>query len=171
MKILKSNSLLAILLVLVVVLVACNSSATQLDMVNDLPLYKGAYDVDKRTIGTGANQQLSYKIQDEYPSRKVLDFYANHLENQGWVKCTGTMESWSAFVDAAHSEDLLVHHTTYYWVKRSVDRLAIVFLRYNSKWPNKSKIPDNKIQNVFVLMQKEISDLRSELSRLSVKCP
>jgi hypothetical protein len=159
-----------ILMAFIFISIACGSKAAQLDMVDKLPIYTGAHEVDKRKIGSPSNQQLFYKIKDAYPSSSALDYYDKHFADNGWKKCAGTMEEWSSFIDAAQKDELLVHHITHYWVKESDRKLAIVFLRYNSKWPNESDTPDNDAQNVFVLMQKDIDDLNTELARLSVKC-
>ncbi len=150
---------------------ACGSKADQLVMIDELPVFSGAYEVDKRAIGSQSNQQLFYKLKDTYPSRQALDNYDEYFTGNGWKRCIGTMEEWSSFIDVAQDDEFLVHHITHYWINESDGQLAIAFLRYNSKWPKENDVPDNDAQNVFVLMQKDIDDLNVELSRLSVKCP
>lgn len=149
---------------------AFGSKADRLSMIDELPILVGAYEVDKRNIGLQTNQQLFYKLKDVYPSRQALEHYDKYFTDNGWKRCIGTMEEWSSFVDAAQDDELLVHHITHYWINESDKQLAMAFLRYDSKWSKENDVPDNDVQNVFVLMQRDIDDLSMALSRLSVKC-
>jgi len=158
-----------ILLAVVVILTGCTGNAASLDMVSVLPVYPGAYDVDRRKLGRETNQQLSYKVEKAYPSTEVLDFYDQYLVEQGWNKCTGDIEEWQSFIDATENQDRLVHQITHYFIKESENKLGIVFLRYDSSWSEGRDDPENDIQNVFILMQR-VSNLQDELQRLSITC-
>lgn len=157
------------LLAVAVVLTGCTSNAASLDMISVLPVYPGAYDVDRRKLGRETNQQLSYKVEKVYPSTEVLDFYDQYLVEQGWKKCTGDIEEWQSFIDASESQDRLVHQIAHYFIKEGESKLGTVFLRYDSSWSEGSKNPEDDIQNVFILMQR-VSGLQGELQRLSIKC-
>ena len=83
-----------LLLIVVYSLGGCTSEASSLDMVDTLPMYKGAYDVDKRKLDTESNQQLLYRLNKSYPSVDVLNFYDQYFMEHGWIKCSGNMETW-----------------------------------------------------------------------------
>ena len=150
-------------------LAGCGSDAAQLNMISELPIYQGAYGIDKRKLGRDTNQQLSYNVNEAYPSTEVLSLYDQHFAKHGWEKCTGNMEKWQAFVDATGGQDRLVHQIAHYFTSADEDKLSSVFLRYDSSWSEGKKDPDSDIQSVFVLIQRGI-DLQEELKRLSIIC-
>ena len=80
--------------VIVITMAGCISRDASLDMINMLPAYQGAYDVDKRKLGRGSNQQLSFRVKAAYPSTKALGFYDKYFIESGWKKCTGDIEEW-----------------------------------------------------------------------------
>jgi hypothetical protein len=150
-------------------LAGCTSEASSLDMVDLLPAYRGAYDVDKRKLNTESNQQLFYNLKKPYPSVDALNYYDQYFMEHGWIKCSGNMETWNSFVDATQKQEQLIHQIAHYWIKKPENKLSIVFLRYKSETVS-AHVPDNSIQNVFILMQRDINNLEAELSRLSVDC-
>lgn len=152
-----------------VALSSCTSNTASFGMVNVLPVYPGAYDVDRRELGRETNQQLSYKIEKAYPSTDVLVFYTEYLMEKGWKKCTGNIEEWQSFVDASGSRDRLIHQIAHYYIKEDEDKLGTIFLRYESIRSKGSNKPKDDIQNVFILMQR-LPDLNRELERLSITC-
>jgi len=158
------------LLAIVIVMAGCISRADSgsLDMVDALPVYQGAYDIDKRKLGRESNQQLSFRVTETYPSNEVLNFYDKYFSGVGWKKCTGNIERWQSFVDAANGPEQLVHQIARYFVKEDERRLSTVFIQYRSESKGKAE-PDNDVQNVFILMQKDI-DLEKTLQSLSIDC-
>ncbi|MBL4606616.1 MAG: hypothetical protein JKY01_02160 [Pseudomonadales bacterium] len=157
--------------ILFIFTIACSSNANQTDMVDELPLIESADDVDKRNIESENYQQLSYKVNVKYPSSDALGLYKNYFLDDEWIKCVGGIEEWSSFIDAATGdEELLVHHVANYWIKESEKKLATVFLKYYSNWPKQNRLPDNDIQNVFVLIHRDI-DVRDQAKYLSLSCP
>ena len=155
--------------VIVLAMAGYVSGATSLDMVDMLPVYHGAYDINKRKLGHGSNQQLSFRTKAAYPSIKVLDFYDKYFIDSGWKKCRGNIEEWQSFVDAANGPDQLVHQIAHYFVKEDERKLSMVFILYRSDWSKGKTEPDSDMQNVFILMQKDI-DLQEAFQRLSISC-
>jgi predicted transposase YbfD/YdcC len=156
-------------LVAVCLLSSCTNKTSSLDMVDLLPAYRGAYDIDKRIIERESNQQLFYRLKKSYPSVDVLNYYDQYFMEQGWIKCSGNMETWESFVDATQRQKQLIHQIARYWIKKPENKLSMVYLRYNSETVS-AHVPDNSIQNVFILMQRDIDNLETELSRLSLDC-
>ena len=159
-----------LLLTVVCSLGGCTSEASSLDMVDHLPIYRGAYDVDKRELGTESYQQLFYNLKKPYPSVDALNYYDQYFMEHGWIKCSGNMETWDSFVDATQKQEQLIHQIGHYWIKKPENKLSMVYLRYKSEKTVSAHVPDNSIQNVFILMQRDINNLETELSRLSVDC-
>jgi hypothetical protein len=158
-----------LLLTAVYSLGGCTSEASSLDMVDPLPMYKGAYEVDKRQLDTESNQQLFYRLNKPYPSIDVLNYYDQYFMEHGWIKCIGNMETWQSFLDATQKQEQRIHQIARYWIKKPENKLSMVALRYNSEKTAKAQVPDNSIQNVFILMQRDIN-LETQLSHLSLDC-
>lgn len=155
--------------VIVIALVGCNSSTASLDMVNVLPVYREAFNIDKRGLGGESNQQLSYQINKAYPSIEVLALYDEYFIEHGWKKCTGNIEKWQSFIDAANGSEQLVHQLAHYFVKEGERKISTVFIQYRSDLSEVKTGPDSEIQNIFILVQRGI-DIKKELQRLSISC-
>ncbi len=145
------------------------SEASSLDMVDPLPMYKGAYEVDKRKLNTKSNQQLFYKLNKPYPSIDALNYYDQYFMEHGWIKCSGNMETWQSFLDATLEQEQLIHQIAHYWIQKPENKLSMVYLSYNSEKTLSTHVPDNDIQNVLILMQRDIN-LGTQLSHLSLDC-
>ena len=159
-----------LLLTVVCSLGGCTSEASSLDMVDPLPTYKGAYDVDKRKLITESSQQLSYRLNKSYPSVDALNYYDQYFMEHGWVKCSGNMETWQSFFDATLKPEQLIHQTAHYWIKKPENKLGMVYLRYKSEKTVSGHVPDNSIQDVFILMQRDNNNLKTGLVRLPLNC-
>lgn len=159
-----------ILLVVICSFYGCASSSKALEMIDTLPLHEESYDVDKRKIGSNLNQQLFFKFNDAYPSTDILNDYNEYFLRNNWRKCKGSMKGWESFIDSTRNPEQLVHQLVHYWVKENENKLGIISLRYYSNPQIKKIVPDNNVQNILVLMQKDVPSLENELSRLSVDC-
>jgi len=158
-----------LLLAVVYSLGGSSSEASSLDMVDHLPIYKEAYNIDKRSLDTVSNQQIIFNIKKPYPSVDVLNYYDQYFMKHGWIKCSGYMEDWQSFLDATLKPEQLIHQIAHYWIKKPENKLSMVYLRYNSENSLSAHVPDNNIQGVIILMQRDIN-LETQLSHLSLDC-
>lgn len=146
----------------------CITGSGPLDMVDSLPVYNGAYDIDKRKLGQKSDQQLWFRVTEAYPSNEVLVFYGNYLSKTGWARCAGSIDGWHSFVDATDGADQRIHQAVQYFLKEDGRKLAVVLVQYRSE-PNRHSEPDNDVQNVTILMKKNV-DLKGALEYLSIDC-
>ena len=151
-------------------LYGCTASTSALDMVEALPVYDGGYDIDKRKLGSESYQQLFYRLNEAYPSINVLNYYKEYFLKYNWRECKNNTNEWESFIDATITPGRSVHQVIHYWIKKNESKLGIISLRYYSESRKSKSIPDNNVQNVFVLMQRGLDNLENELSRLSLDC-
>ena len=120
-------------------------------------------------LNTKSNQQRFYKLNKPYPSIDALNYYDQYFMEHGWIKCSGNMETWQSFLDATLEQEQLIHQIAHYWIQKPENKLSMVYLSYNSEKTLSTHVPDNDIQNVLILMQRDIN-LGTQLSHLSLDC-
>ncbi len=156
----------------VFVLIGDPSAAPDRSLLAGLPVPEEAYDVQEFSVESSRPNQLSFKVELAYPSKKVLELYAEYFAAKGWTACEGGMDDWGSFIDGTVEGDPLIHQLFRYWVKRDKNRLGLVALRYVSERVDlKQKTPTNATQHVTVLIVDGRPDLDEDLRLLGLKCP
>ena len=82
---------------------------------------------------------------------------------------SNVVEIWQSFLDATLEQEQLIHQIAHYWIQKPENKLSMVYLSYNSEKTLSTHVPDNDIQNVLILMQRDIN-LGTQLSHLSLDC-
>ncbi len=161
-----------LILLVIFSLCGCTSASSQLDMLLELPVADGAFDVDRRYLGSEVNQQLFYRVSKPYRSKDVLFLYQDHFAKLGWYRCKGEMEDWSSFIDRSKGVEKKVEQITHYWISPSEAMRATVVIRYefDADGFEEAPAPDSAIQYIIVLMQKNLGNMRAELKDLNLKC-
>ena len=148
--------------------VSCSADAKKYDLIDNLPVPDGAYDVKKLTLGTNNTQQLFFQIKEPYPSTRILEIYQSFLKSRGWTRCSGSKNNWSSHEDRTSDPYLLVHQLIEHWVYPDDSKLLILTAIYYSKDLVKER-PDNDEQRLIVWVQRT-GNLEKELSELGVNC-
>ena len=52
-------------------------------------------------LGSKENQQLFYRISEEYPSTNNLNSYDVVFEMERWEKCTSNIPEWDYYEDSS----------------------------------------------------------------------
>ena len=147
----------------------CTAGEKEYDLINIFSLPAEAYDVKKLLLGTKDNQQLFFRLHKLYPSKELLKIYGDILSNDGWVKCVGKIEDWQFYQDLSSEAYPYTHELANYWAKDGEQKIALLTLRYYSKLLLDENTPDNDVQNIALLVQRNIN-LDNESSNLSINC-
>ncbi len=134
------------------------------------PLYPDAKDVQTIPLveGTAKASELYFKVEAEYPSTRVLDYYSKQITDP-WVSCTSDSEDWQKFGDVSGKTPQYIHQIRRYWVNFKKKRLMLLAIRYYSKGAECREKPDTNIQNVY-LTEYEDNDLQQTTTLLKIKC-
>jgi len=151
-------------------LIECTGCVNGTDMVDILPVHKDSYDIDKRIVGTKNNQQLFFRLNNEYPSHDVVNYYNKYFKEQSWKKCINKNSEWDSYVDTTVNPERVIHQLIRFWVKIDENKMSTLTIRYYSILGKKSAHPDNSTQNVFILIQNNLDDLMNKLPTPSINC-
>jgi hypothetical protein len=119
-------------------------------------LYPKSYDVHKYKSSTNDILNVTYKVKLLYPSKDVLSYYDNKLNDIGWLSFVQPAfrdREWHSFIDETQRGAPLVHQLLATWVNRDKKRMIVLGLKYystklNVKEKHSAKKPDNDIQEV-----------------------
>ena len=138
---------------------------------SDLPVPPAAYDVQESSVAADYPNQLSFKIELEYPTKSVLDIYNQHFQPADWIKCRTPVDGWDSISDETMRPSQRVHSLAQYWINRDRTVIAFVALHYYSpddgSYRNK---PAGKTQHVTIVFHQS-PDLEHLLRPLGLKCP
>lgn len=150
----------------------CEAIGSDYELLDGLPVPSDAYDVKKLRLGQAGNtEQLFFRVHDEYPSTEIVGTYTGYLATNDWMKCDDSNSDWTSFIDKSSKSDepISVHQFTEYWANYEEQLLLILSIAYYSRKESMAT-PDNDEQNVVIWVQRS-SDVRADISRLSVTCP
>ncbi len=137
-----------------------------------LPVPEEAYDVQEFSVESSRPNQLSFKVDLAYPSKKILELYAEYFAAKGWTACKSRMDDWDSFVDESVGGSPLIHQLLRYWIKWDQNLEAALILRYYSEGVDESrKTPTSAIQHVSVVIIENIPDLDQQLELYGLECP
>lgn len=118
------------LCILSVNLVACSASSDPPSELSMVPAPPWIQESDFERLQDG-RLQLSFEADEEYPSSRVRDFYAQWAADHGWTKVAPETERWSGdhWVTFRDADATVIHQWTVHW--RSPDgaeslRLALL---------------------------------------------
>jgi hypothetical protein len=80
--------LVALLLVWVLILALLSKNRRQSGdgQRQELPVYYGAYEVQRKRAEAADWEMVQYRVEIAYPSTAVYEFYRKVFENQGWTR-------------------------------------------------------------------------------------
>jgi len=178
------------LLLVVLALLVCQGAVAQLQNpglglgdgsvphpLSDLPVPPEAYNVQESSVAADYPNQLSFKIELEYPSKSVLDLYSQHFQSADWITCQAPfhywdpIDGWSSFGDDTRRPSQRVHQLVQHWINKDRNVIAVLGLRYYSPddWSYQDK-PAGKAQHVVIVFHQS-PDLERELQLLELECP
>jgi len=130
------------------------------DLVQSITVPERARDVKR------LRHQLSFDLEETFPSCSVLDYYDDYLRSRGWTRCESAADDWSAFFDKPRNER--IHRIGRYWVKRDDNQLATLLAEYASPGDNDDP-PTSKMQTVTLIIGESLF-LEHEIEDLNLKC-
>jgi len=134
---------------------------------SEFSAYDKAIDIDTYVFPNGSANQVFYKVKAQYPNKDVLKFYKTTIKSP-WVKCAEG-NNWESFGDVSGNEPLFVHQTLQRWVNKDKNRLLLLAIKYRSQGSESRKVPDNNIQNVYLVEYYE-HNIDETLSALGILC-
>ena len=138
---------------------------------SELPVPPAAYDVQESSVAADYPNQLSFKLELEYPSKSVLDLYSQHFKSIDWVKCRGSLDDWDPMIDSTTDPSQFVHRVFQHWINRDRNVIGSVALHYYSPfdWRYEYK-PAGNTQHVIVIFHQH-PEIESYLKLMEVRCP
>ena len=136
----------------VLFLVGCSDPEPLPYPLSDLPLPPAAYDTEFKPFGGSQPNELSFKIDLEYPSKTVLEHFGDHLRAPVWTKCQGPADDWQKVIDARTKPEQRVYTAAHYWLHKDEETVVSVALQYFSPEDDPRRYPVDNIQHVSVFV-------------------
>ena len=150
-----------------IIIFALAGCATEQHDWSEFSAYDKAIDIDTYVFPNGSANQVFYKAKAKYPNKEVLNFYKTTIATP-WVECSES-DNWESFGDISGDEPLFIHQILQRWVNKDKNRLLLLVIKYRSQGSESRKMPDNNIQNVYLVEYYE-PNIDEALSALEVSC-
>lgn len=72
----------------------------------DIPVYSGAYEIERKPGIPILYKKISYKVKVDYPSKEVLSFYNDLFAKEGWEYTDkgGVKREWVNYMDSSRKD-------------------------------------------------------------------
>ena len=134
---------------------------------SNFDVYDKAINIDNYVFPNGSANQIFYKVKEQYPNKDVLNFYKATI-TAPWIACTES-DNWESFGDVSGNEPLFIHQIVQRWVNRDKSRLLLLAIKYRSQGSKHRAMPDNNIQNIYLVEYIE-SNIEESLLALGLTC-
>ncbi len=84
----------AVVALVALVMIGCTLRPGETTEEPSMPLPEGASEIEVIDLGQGS-REVGFRLECEYRSRAIVDFYGDWAEDLGWEKVPETEESWS----------------------------------------------------------------------------
>jgi hypothetical protein len=156
-------------ILLVSIILGCSDQPGPLELIDHYPIPNEARDVKKLKLHSENNQQIFFRVDKAYPSTEIIDYYSEFMKTEGWQKCKSGLDDWQSYLDGTSKEVTYNYEIANFWIKRKEEKLAMLVIKYDSRNLENNKVPDNNVQHISLLVQKDLN-LEDEMSRMSINC-
>lgn len=144
-------------LILVVVSLIMSGCSKEKEVLVTVPIFPDSYSVEHFNSAKNKREEVSFKVDIEFPSSKLIDFYENHFESIGYQKYNDdglANQTWEN-IDHKTGEWVVVNEPParliYSWVNNAENKRAVLGLKYkydgeNNNW-NKVLLVNCFVQN------------------------